>query len=75
MTKKNSAATQQARGALRAAIKAAGGRKSFMDKTGITKQRLHYWLKVGIPPINLPSVAAKTGIPAVNLRPDLLGPA
>jgi DNA-binding transcriptional regulator YdaS (Cro superfamily) len=54
-----------------AAIKAVGTIAGLADKLRLTKGAVWQWRRNGIPADRLAEVAAATGIPAAELRPDL----
>ena len=70
MKKGNGFAVQQ-REALKRAVKAAGGKKAFLDRLDIDRQLLDYWLKVGIPPRRVLTIEALSGVSRHELSPTL----
>jgi DNA-binding transcriptional regulator YdaS (Cro superfamily) len=53
------------------AIRAAGTITGLAEHLGLTKGAIWQWRKSGIPADRVADVAAVTGIPAAELRPDL----
>lgn len=60
----------RARAARDTAIEKAGGGSSLARKLGLTRGAVHHWDVV--PSKHLMRVAQLTGIPAAELRPDLM---
>lgn len=53
------------------AMDAIGGGGPLARALGMTRQRVHYWRKRGIPADQVLRVSEITGVPPHELRPDL----
>ncbi len=53
-------------------MREAGGADALAAKLGIKRRTLFNWKSEGVPAERVAAVSAATGIPAAELRPDLV---
>lgn len=59
------------RAALERAADTVGGFAALAKRLKLTRQRVHQWLKIGVPPQFCNAIETMSGVPREELRPDI----